>query len=73
MVDFSTVMLRSDRYDISYVHYIIEGYDGLGIVSTKDPENGTLIVTYPVAGRKAMFDLIHALRTEGVIKEVIET
>jgi hypothetical protein len=70
MVAFRTMTLRVDRKDISYIHYIMEGYDGLGIVSTDDPLLGRLTVAYPECRGRDMFDLIAAFRKEGVIKEV---
>jgi hypothetical protein len=69
MVDFSTITLTVERKDIFYVRFILEGYDGLGIVSTKDPALGRLIVTYPECSRDEVFGLIRALETEGVVKE----
>jgi hypothetical protein len=72
MVDFQTVSLKVDRKDIFYVNYVVEGYDGIGIVSTKDPAQGLLTINYPEGNRAAMFDLIHALEAEGIVKEVIE-
>jgi len=72
MEDFQAVSLKVDQKDIFYVNYVVQGYDGLGIVSTKDPVQGLLTVTYSAGGREVMFDLIQALKTEGVVKEVIE-
>lgn len=70
MNDFATLSLRVDRNDIFYVRFILEGYDGLGIVSTKDPAQGQLIVTYPACSRLEVFDLMKALEEEGVVREV---
>ena len=72
MEDFRAVSLKVDQKDIFYVNYVVQGYDGLGIVSTKDPVQGLLTITYSEGGREVMFDLIQALKTEGVVKEVIE-
>ena len=73
MVDFQAVSLTVDRKDIFYVNYIVQGYDGLGTVSTKDPLQGLLIINYPRCNRETIFDLIGALQTEGVVKEVHES
>jgi len=70
MNDFATLSLRVDRSDIFYVRFILEGYDGLGIVSTKDPAQGRLIVTYPACSRLEVSDLMKALEEEGVVREV---
>ncbi len=61
-----------NRDDISYLRFIFEGYDGLGIVSTRDPAAAQVVITYPLS-RKALFArLIHALHREGVVKEDME-
>jgi len=73
MVDFQRISLRVDRKDISYVHYIVEGYDGLGSISTQDPSRGLLWLTYPETCRNDIEKLIRALQAEDVIKEVIES
>ncbi|HVN71355.1 MAG TPA: DUF4911 domain-containing protein [Desulfomonilia bacterium] len=70
MVDFQAVSLRVDRKDIFYVNYIVEGYDGLGNVTTQDPARGLLTIHYSKGSSVAMFDLIRALQAEGVVKEV---
>jgi hypothetical protein len=72
MVDFQAVSLTVDRKDIFYVNYVIQGYDGLGTVSTKDPVQGLLIINYPVSSRAAILDVTGALQIEGVVKEVRE-
>jgi hypothetical protein len=72
MVDFQAVSLRVDRKDIFYVNYVIQGYDGLGTVSTKDPVRGLLVVNYPECSRSTILDLTGALQIEGVVKEVHE-
>jgi len=72
MVDFQAVSLSVDRKDIFYVNYVVQGYDGLGTVSTKDPIQGLLTINYPKGSRATIFDLIGALQREGVIKEVHE-
>lgn len=73
MVDFQRISLRVDRKDISYVHYIVEGYDGLGSISTQDPSRGLLWLTYPETCRNDIEKLIRALQAEDAIKEVIES
>jgi len=72
MADFQELLLRVDRKNIFYVNYIVQGYDGLGLVSTKDPLQGLLIVRYPAENRTTMLDLMGALHAEGVIKEMNE-
>jgi hypothetical protein len=72
MVDFQAVSLTVDRKDIFYVNYVVQGYDGLGTVSTKDPIQGLLIINYPKDSRPTILELTKALQIEGVVKEVHE-
>jgi hypothetical protein len=73
MADFSNVFIRVERKDIYYVRFILEGYDGLGSVTTKDPVKGLLIITYPNDSRYDILELIKALQDEGIVKEVGES
>ncbi len=63
--------MRVNRDDISYLRFILEGYDGLGIVSTRDPIAAQVVITYPLSRKALLARLIHALHREGVIKEDI--
>jgi hypothetical protein len=72
MVDFQAVSLTVDRKDIFYVNYIVQGYDGLATVSTKDPLQGLLVIKFPEGSKTTIFNLVQALKIEGVIKEVHE-
>lgn len=63
------ITLQVNRDEISYLKFILEGYDGLGIVTTKDPIAAKVIVTYPLTRRFLLGQLIHALQKEGIIRE----
>ena len=73
MWNFGVLSLLLKRSDISYVKFILEGYDGLGILTTKDRFAAKAIVTYPMSRKHTLTKLIDALVREGVIKEVHET
>lgn len=73
MWEFGKMSLILKRSDISYLKFIMEGYDGLGIVTTQDPFTAQAMVTYPLSRRQTLEKLIDALVEEGVIKEVIES
>lgn len=66
------ISLVVDRRDISYLKFIIEGYDGLGIVTTQDPYTAKVMVMYPHSRKQTLLDLMDALRKKGVVREVIE-
>jgi len=73
MWDFGKMSLMLKRSDISYLKFIMEAYDGLGIVTTQDPYTAQAIVTYPLSRKQTLLELIGALVEEGVVKEVIES
>lgn len=73
MWNFGVLSLKLMRRDISYVKFILEGYDGLGIVTTKDRFEAEAIVTYPISRKHTLAKLLDALKREGVIEEVHDT
>ncbi len=64
--------LTLKRYDISYLRFIFEGYDGLGIISTVEQQQAQSLVLYPACRRATVLELLQALQEEGIIKEVCE-
>ncbi len=63
--------LKLRRTDIAYVQFILEGYDGLGRLSTVDPLLALAVLSYPQSRQAEAHALTSALRAEGVIQEVI--
>ncbi len=61
--------LQVSRDDISYLRFILEGYDGLGIVTTKDNVKAEVIITYPAKQKTLLAQLIDALHKEGLVRE----
>jgi hypothetical protein len=70
MWNFGELSLILNREDISYLKFILEGYDGLGIVTTQDPHTAQALVTYPLSRKHDLIKLVSALIQEGIIKEV---
>jgi hypothetical protein len=64
------IRITLERCAIAYVRFIFEGYDGLGVVSTLDPQRAQALITYPTCSRATAHALIKALQNEGAIKEV---
>lgn len=46
---FGTLLLRISPQRIGFIKFILEGYDGMALVSTLDPKSGTIIVRYPLS------------------------
>jgi len=67
----NSVVLRLARKDIAYVKFILEGYDGLGVMRTLDPYTARVVIEYPKAQYDVLASLIDALKEERVVKEVL--
>ncbi|MBN1635172.1 MAG: DUF4911 domain-containing protein [Deltaproteobacteria bacterium] len=70
MEGLGKLLLTLDKAEIAYVKFILEGYDGLGILSTEDPHEATAMLTYPLERKALIDDLMSVLAKEGVLKEV---
>ncbi len=70
-VGMNSVVLRLARKDIAYMKFILEGYDGLGIMRTLDPYLATVVIEYPEAQHDVLAGLIHALKKESIVEEVL--
>ena len=46
---------------IHFLKFILEGYDGLAILSTKDPAQGIVEVKYPPENKKDLTDLLKSI------------
>lgn len=69
MVVFCDVTVKVDRRDIAYLHYIMEGYEGLASVSTLDASQGLLRVSADTRQHETLAELLRDLQAEGIIKE----
>ncbi len=72
MCEIGQLVVQVNRDDISYLRFILEGYDGLGVVSTRDPVPAQVMITYPLSREALLSRLIHELHREGVVKEDLE-
>jgi hypothetical protein len=73
MVEFQEISIRVARRDIAFVNYIVEGYEGLATVSTRNADDGLLMLAYPRNQEAALFDLLGDLSEQGIIQEVIRS
>ena len=62
--------------DISYLRFVLEGYDGLAMVSTLDPGSGLVMLRTPGSRFTELMHLLSALSTElapsGSNQEIIQ-
>jgi hypothetical protein len=50
--------------DIAYLHFVLESYEGLAVLSTADRSCGTVTVRYPSDLAEIVDELLTALGTE---------
>lgn len=50
--------LRIDRRQIYYLKFLLEGYDGLAILSTIDVKSGLVLIRYPADSAATLFELL---------------
>jgi len=46
---------------IGFFRFILEGYDGLAVLSTLDAGQGKVLVRFPECRRSEVLDLLHSL------------
>lgn len=62
---------RVDRPKIAFMKFIIEAYDGLGLLSTLDPYSGLVVLHIP-PGRESEMDAIIADLKNDILIEPAE-
>lgn len=58
MTKFGTLLLRISPQRIGFIKFILEGYDGMALVSTLDPKSGSIIVRYPLSFHEELSAII---------------
>lgn len=53
-----TLYLRIDPGRIHFLRFILEGYDGLAILSTVDARGGLVLIRYPDMNAPVLFELL---------------
>ncbi len=64
MPDSLVITVKTEKRHIAYASFIIEAYDGMGIVRTADPEGGLLEVLVAPDMRGEFMELAKALSKE---------
>ena len=55
---------RLDPVRIGFVKFILEGYDGLAVLSTADRNSGEITLRYHPGRRETLFCLLNELQVE---------
>ncbi len=71
MDEMQTLRIRLEKSSIAYTKFILEAYDGLGILSVIDPQEARAVLTYPACQAADMLEFVDALIKEGAIKEAV--
>jgi len=58
------------RREISYLKFILEGYDGLVTVTTVDGNSGRVSLTFPPSALPDVEGVLEALKQEIVLTEI---
>jgi hypothetical protein len=61
------LILSIEKSEISYLQWIIESYDGMAIVRTLDPKNGTVEISIAPGCAKEILSIINHLKEDGSI------
>ncbi len=56
--------LRIDPRRIHYLKFLLEGYDGMAILSTIDVQSGLVLVRYPCYSQLVLFELLADLAAD---------
>jgi len=56
--------LRIAPRQIHYLKFLLEGYDGMAILSTIDAQSGLVLVRYPFHSQVVLFELLSDLAAD---------
>ncbi|MGQ9509645.1 MAG: DUF4911 domain-containing protein [Thermodesulfobacteriota bacterium] len=63
-MDTHSRFLRLNRKDIAYLKFIIEAYEGMAVVRTKDPNEGIVELMVAPGWEKEVEEVLEGLRKE---------
>lgn len=58
------LIYQVDPYEIHYLKFILEAYEGLATLTTLDPEQGLVQLAVPPGSKGTLVDLLEALSQE---------
>ncbi len=61
------LILSIEKSEICYLQWIIESYDGMAIMRTIDPKNGTVEISIAPGCIKEILSVINCLKEDGSI------
>ncbi|MGW8186144.1 MAG: DUF4911 domain-containing protein [Desulfobacterales bacterium] len=67
-----TQYYRVDRREIAYIKFVIESYDGVGLLSTVEPQSGLIVIRIPPGCEEVIDDIISDLKRTILIETVAQ-
>jgi hypothetical protein len=64
------LIYQVDPYEIHYLKFILEAYEGLATLTTLDPQKGLIQLAVPPGSKGSLEDLLEALGQELELKRV---
>ena len=64
---------RIDRREVHYLKFVLEGYDGLAVMKTLDPDNGVIAISVAPGCEQEVDMILQDLRKDMRIEVVKDT
>lgn len=71
-MDTRSLFLRVPRQEIAYLKFIIESYEGMAIIRTKDPDQAIVELMIAPGWEKEVEEILSHLRKEILMEEIHE-
>ena len=72
-MDTQSKYFRLSRKDIAYFKFIVESYEGMAVVRTKDPHEAIVELMVAPGWEKDLVEVLEGLRTEILIEPLLTT
>ena len=59
---------RVDRREIAFLKFILEAYDGIGIIKTQDPDRGIISIHIAPGCQKQVTEILQYLKSDILIE-----
>ncbi|MEW6377747.1 MAG: DUF4911 domain-containing protein [Thermodesulfobacteriota bacterium] len=69
-MDTHSIYLRLHRQDIAYFKFIIESYEGMAVVRTKDPHEAVVELMVAPGWEREVDEVLEGLRKEITIESI---
>ena len=67
-METSILYYRVDRREIAFLKFILEAYDGIGIIKTQDPARGVISIHIAPGCQKQVTEILQYLKKDILIE-----